>query len=390
MKNKIYFGIVFVLGITILFLSSCQDNVFNPQSESEGALITAPGTKAVFVQTNQSAGNEVRVYSRMPDGNISFLNSYPTQGTGTGMGLGSQGALAFARGGSILLVVNAGSNEISVFKSAGAGLLFRSKISSGGTMPISVTSQGNLVYVLNAGGSGNITGFYLTAQGDLNPIPNSTRFLSNNGVGTSPGPAQVSFNTGGSVVVVTEKATNKILSYTVNGDGTLNGPNVFSSAGVTPFGFSFRGDEQIIVSEAFGGAVDSSAVSSYSVGSGGNISLISGPVFTTETAACWIVVTNNLKYTYTSNTGSGTITGYSINPAGELTILDADGVTANIGTGTAPIDMALSTDSRYLYCLNSGSHTISSLRVNGNGSLTAINLSSVTGLPDGAWGLLAK
>ena len=145
-----------------------------------------------------------------------------------------------------------------------------------------------------------------------------------------------------------------------------------------------------MVSEAFGGATDSSAVSSYNVGYDGTVSLIDGPVFTTETAACWVVVTKNNKYTYTTNTGSGTITGYSINYMGELTLLDADGVTADLGAGTSPIDMALSTNSQYLYCLNAGTHTISSLRVNGNGSLTPMNLSAVSGLPAGTAGILAK
>jgi DNA-binding beta-propeller fold protein YncE len=96
----------------------------------------------------------VLVYSRSSDGNITFLNSYSTQGTGTGTGLGSQGALAFNHGASMLLCVNAGSNEITVFMAAGNGLSFKSKISSGGMMPISITAMGGLVYVLNAGGAG--------------------------------------------------------------------------------------------------------------------------------------------------------------------------------------------------------------------------------------------
>jgi len=40
--------------------------------------------------------------------------------------------------------------------------------------------------------------------------------------------------------------------------------------------------------------------------------------------------------------------------------------------------------------LNAGTHTISSLRVNHDGSLTAVNLSAVSGLPAGTVGILAK
>jgi 6-phosphogluconolactonase len=388
-KKSILGNLVFLV-VSVLIFSSCQENSFGPQTGTIDDSNSPSSPKLVFVQTNQTAGNDVLAYSILPNGDLSLFGTYPTQGTGTGSGLGSQGALAFARGGTVLLVVNAGSDDISVFSVKGSNIQFQSKISSGGTMPTSITAHGNLVYVLNAGGSGNITGFYFAGKGNLTPIPNSTAFLSNNGVGNAPGPAQVSFNPDGSILIVTEKPTNKILSYTVGADGAAIGPNIFSSAGNTPFGFSFRNEYQFMVSEAFGGATDSSAVSSYSVSSDGTVSLIDGPVFTTETAACWVVVTKNNKYTYTTNTGSGTITGYSIDYEGNLTLLDADGVTADLGAGTSPIDMALSTNSKYLYCLNAGTHTISSLRVNGNGSLTPINLSAVSGLPAGTAGILAK
>jgi 6-phosphogluconolactonase len=389
-NKKSILGILVFLVVCVLFFSSCQENSFGPQTGTNDVSNSPSSPKLVFVQTNQAAGNEVLVYTRLANGDLSLFGTYSTQGTGTGSGLGSQGALAFTRGGTILLVVNAGSNDISVFSVRGSNIQFLSKTASGGTMPISITAQGNLVYVLNAGGSGNITGFNFISKSTLTPISNSTKFLSNNGIGSAPGPAQISFNPGGNILIVTEKPTNKILSYTVGAGGVASGPNIFSSAGNTPFGFSFRNENQFMVSEAFGGAMDSSAVSSYFVDYDGTVSLIDGPVFTTETAACWVVVTKNNKYTYTTNTGSGTITGYSIDYEGNLTLLNSDGVTANLGAGTSPIDMALSTNSQYLYCLNAGTHTISSLRVNGNGSLTPINLSAVSGLPAGTAGILAK
>ena len=68
--------------------------------------------------------------------------------------------------------------------------------------------------------------------------------------------------------------------------------------------------------------------------------------------ACWIVVTTNGRYTYTTNTGSNSITGYRIGSDGSLAILDADGKTAD--TGATPIDMALTKSSRLLYALAGG------------------------------------
>ncbi|MCB0722791.1 MAG: beta-propeller fold lactonase family protein [Ignavibacteriae bacterium] len=358
--------------------------------DSDNAVTTILGTPdAVYTQSNQPSDNQLMMYSRAGDGTLTLTNTYSTGGTGTGMGLGSQGALTFNSDRSMIFVVNAGSNSISGFAVSATGVSLVSTTPSGGTMPISVTVSGDLLYVLNASGSGNITGFRINSDGTLSAIANSTANLSNNGTGSAPGPAEVQFNPSGTAIVVTEKGTSNILSYSVNSNGTVTGPTVNSAVGMTPFGFEFRNDNQIIVSEAFGGAVDSSAVSSYSL-SGTNIGLISGPIFTTETAACWIAITEDRQYAYTTNTGSGSITGYIMNSAGVLTLLNSNGETGSTGSGSKPIDMAFSSGSNYLYTLNAGNSTISSFQVNGNGSLTTINMTEETGLPTGSAGLIAK
>src|SRR5439155_6940918 len=126
--------------------------------------------------------------------------------------------------------------------------------------------------------------------------------------------------------------------------------------------------DHLIVSEAFAGAIDQSAVSSYEVDD--TVEPITVSAGTTETAACWIVVTGNGRFAYTSNTGSGSISVYRLGHDGELSLLDADGRTGVTGPG--PIDLALSRGSRFLYSLNSGDHTISGFRVGADGSLTPI------------------
>jgi hypothetical protein len=151
-----------------------------------------------------------------------------------------------------------------------------------------VTNYKNLVYVLNDGGSGNITGFRLSKQGQLAPLANSTRTLSNNGVGAAPGPAQIEFSPDGEVLVVTEKATNLIDTFEVDEDGAASQVMTHPSAGMTPFGFAFTRHGTLIVSEAVGGAVNASSASSYDVSEDG-IELISAAVPTQQSAACWAV-----------------------------------------------------------------------------------------------------
>jgi 6-phosphogluconolactonase (cycloisomerase 2 family) len=261
------------------------------------------------------------------------------------------------------------------------GLFLADVAGSGGTQPISLTVHEQLLYVLNAGGSGNITGFVIAPYGKLTPIPGSTQPLSNNGIGAAPGPAQVAFSPDGTTLVVTEKASNMIDTYRLE-DNVAQAPVSYPSSGATPFGFAIDKRGDLVVSEAFGGAPGQSALSSYAVDEGA-LQVISPSVGTTQTAACWVVITQNGKYAYTTNAGSGTISSYIIGKDGSLSLLNA---TAGL-TGSSPIDMAFSNNNAFLYALNSGAHTISIFQVLPDGSLVAVGAPAV---PAGAVGLAAK
>ncbi len=337
---------------------------------------------AVYVATNSPAGNEVLAFPRAADGSLAAPAAFATGGAGTGGGLGNQGAVVLAHDNRRLLVVNAGSNEISVFAVSRDGLELLDRVGSGGDRPVSIAVFRRLVYVLNAGGTGNITGFRLDARGRLHSITNSTRPLSSGAAGA----AQVSFSPGGGLLVVTEKATNTISTYTVGADGLATGPSAQPSVGATPFGFAFSRTGTLVVSEAFGGAPGASALSSYRAGVSGALGVISASVGTTETAACWVVITRSGRFAYTSNTGSNTISGYALSRDGALRLLDDDGVTA--ATGSGPIDLALTTSSRFLYSLDGASGAIGAFGVQPDGGL--VTLPGAGGLPAGANGLAAR
>jgi 6-phosphogluconolactonase (cycloisomerase 2 family) len=311
------------------------------------------------------------------------MEAYPTDGLGSGAGLGSQEAVALSRNDRWLFAVNAGSHEVSVFAVKEHGLKLIDVVDSGGQMPISLTTHAGLLYVLNAGGSGNISGFRIRENGSLEPLAGSTQPLSNGGAGAAPGPAQISFSPDGHILVVTEKATNLIDTYGLV-DGIAGPPITYPSAGTTPFGFAFDKRDHLIVSEAFGGAPGASALSSYETEEN-TFEVISPSVGTTQTAACWVAVSKNGKYAYTTNAGSGSISSYRIEKDGVITLLNAQaGLT---GDGSSPIDMALSNNGRYLYALGAASHTISIFQLKEDGSLIALGNVSV---PAGAVGLAAR
>lgn len=383
--------------IAVLLLASCQkekdqlENNFtkdpnsvsgNKQPEEE-ELSSGRGRNRGFVYTlsNETSGNKVITYKRAANGSLTYVASYASGGNGSGGGLGNQGAVVIADEGDVLLAVNAGSNTISSFKITGNGLNLKSTVSSGGTTPVSITQHNDLVYVLNAGGSGNISGFKLGENDKLTPLSSSTRPLSS----SMAGAAQVSFVRNGKVLVITEKATNKIITYTVNESGRPGALHSITAASPTPFGFAAGRFGNIYVSEAVGGAPNASNVSSYHISYSGNISLADGPVATGQSAACWVVLTENGRYIYTTNTASNNLSSYSVHPFnGNIDLLHSAAATSGMG----PIDAALTDNSKYLYVLNAGSHSITGYSVAVNGTLTQLP-GTATGLPASTNGLAA-
>jgi 6-phosphogluconolactonase len=337
-----------------------------------------PGT--VYTSTNSATANAIQAFNRAADGSLTPAGSFATGGVGTGAGLGSQGAVVLDDHGGRLFAVNAGSDSITSFRVTGRGLRLRDVEPSNGDRPVSLTVHGGLLYVLNAG-SDQISGFRIRGGGDLRPLADSTRGLS--GSGTDP--AQVEFSPFGDLLAVTEKATNRIDTFRIGRDGRPGQVSSQPSAGETPFGFAFDRRGHLIASEAFGSAPNASAVSSYDVARDGEIAPISPVVRNGQTAACWVVVTENGRFAYTANTGSGTISSYTVDRDGSIALRES--IAADTGDGSAPADQALD-GSSHLFALNSGSGTVGAYRVRGDGRLIPVDVVGV--LPLGSAGLAAS
>lgn len=344
---------------------------------------------AVYTLSNQVSGNSVIVFDRAADGTLTLAGSYPTGGTGITPPpfanvdpLQSQGAVVLSRSGRLLFAVSAGSNQVSAFAIEGDSLSLLNTISSGGEMPVSVAVHGSLVYVLNAGGTPNITGFTIDPRTNkLVPLPGSARHLAG---GIAAAPAEVSFSLDGSVLMVTEKGDQLIDTYSVNRDGTVSGPISNHSSGPTPFGFEFTHRSIALVSEA--NAAATNALSSYRAEENGQLEVITGSLSNGQKAACWAVVTNDGRYAYVINAGSSTISSYEVSREGYLTLLDP--TAAFTGTGSTPTDPAFSSDSKFLYVRDGALGVVFGYQVGSDGSLTPIG--TTPGNPTGGQGLAAR
>ena len=333
---------------------------------------------AVFTLTNEASGNRLAVFPRDGQGRIGTPSFYPTGGNGSGGGLGNQGAVALSADSHLLYAVNAGSNSITVFQLGRQGPKALQVIGSGGTRPISLTVSERSLFVLNAGGAAggvdSIAGFSINEDGRVDPLNKSVMTFG----AANVGPAQISFNSEGNVLTVTEKGTNSITLFALNGRGVPTVRKTVPASGRTPFGFAYTSDDLLVVSEAFGGGANASAVSSYDLNTfAGALSVITASAPDHQTAACWIAITADDEYAYTTNTGSGSVSGYRIGGNGKLTILNADGVTGK--TGKSPTDAAI-LGNKLLYILNSRDFTVSTFVIGKGGSLIVGPVTS--GLPE--------
>jgi 6-phosphogluconolactonase (cycloisomerase 2 family) len=325
----------------------------------------AAGSSHVYTESNAASGNAVIAFTAAADGTLTATGSYPTGGLGSGSGLGSQGAIV--RAGRYLLAVDAGSNDVAVLRIGARGLSVVSRTASGGVSPVSIDVRHGLVEVLNAGGAANVTGFRLHRNGTLTAIRGGTQPLS---IGAAGG-AQVAIAPDSSQLIVTEKGSNTIDTFRLHESGRIDAAVSHASNGLTPFGFAFGRGGSLIVSEAFGGAPGASALSSYSVLDGG-FGLLTGSAPTHQTAACWVVTTRDGRYAYTTDAGADAISGYAVDEAGHLSLLDPSGVTASVGAGTHPTDAVLASGDRFLYTLDAFSHQVSAFTVADSGALTPL------------------
>jgi 6-phosphogluconolactonase len=305
---------------------------------------------ALYTQTNDPAGNVVQAFDRDASGRLTPAGTFATGGTGSASVSPRQGMVELSGDESTVYAVNAGSNSVSAFGVGRDGLALEDVAASGGVAPDSVDEHYGRVYVLNSGGTPNVTAFRARRDGSLEQI--GSRDLPG-----ALGAAQVSVAPDGSALVVSERLSNRLETLPLDATGRPGAPVISASSGAVPFGFAFGHRDDVIVSEA-----GQSTVSSYRLASGG-LDAITASLPVGFGAACWVAVSPNGKLAYTGN-ASGTISGFEIAPDGALSPLGA--------TPTpSPRDLDFSRNGHFLYAV-SPTGRVTGYRVGSGGSLEQV------------------
>jgi 6-phosphogluconolactonase len=410
----------------------------------------------VFTMTNgtdPALGNQVVAFHRLDDGTLSVAGFFPTEDFGSGPaptstvfgvpvpanadGLGSQGGLLLSEprddGARLLFAVNAGSDSISCFRveadDSGAILSPPTRAFSGGLFPVSLAlrpnSGQNVLYVLNSGGNGNVTGFKVSEDCDLDPIGGGRRSLTGliddppfndpepNEVLTTA--ADIGFTPDGSKLIVAIKGgpdgqgggfEGGIVVFGVRNSGALRSaaPAVteFSGEDLTagPFSFEFDDNGVMVLNHA-----NSFTVASFHVEDSGALTPLDGPlpisnlqdgsVLAFGGFNCWIVIHNGIAYIMTFGDipatsgglpdGPGVISAVTIGANGSLELLDAGpdapapGVVAVLPqddrvVGNHGIDLTVVEDGdrAFLYAVEPRIGEIGAWEINDDGTLTPL------------------
>lgn len=324
---------------------------------------------AAYTMTNADDNNQIVVFNRDDNGLLTKVDVVSTGGKGSGGGidpLGSQGSLVLTddighhgnlQGDEFLLAVNAGSNDVSVFRAGNNSIKLRDRAGSGGSFPVSLSVFGNTFYVLNNGAPANITGFKLDSFGHIHAIQHSTRLLGDGSYG------QVAFDPRGKFLVIADKVNNRLLVYRMHHNGIPSAvPVITPSSGAVPFGVDFDRKGHLLVVEA-----GANAVSSYDIDQDGSLHLISASVPNGQAATCWIVV-NHSGDVITTNPGTNSLSSFHIDAGtGIVTLLSG-----TAGVGDAPLDIDMSKNGRFAYAVDPGNGGIDMFRIEQDGSLTGL------------------
>jgi 6-phosphogluconolactonase len=316
------------------------------------------GRSFVYTITNPNGPNAIAAYERNTEtGELIFLGAYPTGGRGTGGLIDSQSPLVANAAGTLLFAVNPGSNDISVMSinDDGSLALRDGPVPSRGAEPASLALRDDLLYVANKGDAvdpPNYSGFFVNSDGTL------TRIKRRIGLAFGDNPTQVLFTRDGGTLLGIRFGSGGLDSYAVKPNGRLrlrsqlNNQRGPFAAVVNPVA-----GEQLIVADArLPGA------STYVMSEDRTLTPIASVSNRPERAACWIVAHSDGSRAWVSNTGTNSLSLYTIGADGSLTLQGTHGTAAY---GRTPFEIALDPGNRFLYQLNvgAGNQSIHALRV---------------------------
>ena len=326
---------------------------------------------------NQAAtGNSIAGYSVAVDGTLTALSGSPTLtgGLGANAACSSVNRLALSAGNNLLFVSNGGDQTISAFQidptSGALTPVAGSPFASGLTLDacsgisLSATPDGRF---LMASSNGQITTFSIGAGGVLSSISIAANSVTPN--------ASMKISANGQFLAVSNGASASV--FAVNPDGSLTAVagSPFAETGTGSLaGLDFSSTSGLL----YGAEASSTAAfaDAWSVGTNGALAAIAGsPFSTTAINSNVVLLSPNDAFLFASNTGSASLSSFSVAAGGGLTNLGSFGSSASLH---APVGMATDRSGSLLYVADD-TFGVAVFRVDGAGSLAQLGDLAIAG-----------
>jgi 6-phosphogluconolactonase (cycloisomerase 2 family) len=303
------------------------------------------GRSFVYSISNPAGPNSIVAYERNRiTGELLFIGTHSTGGSGSGLVVDSQSPLIANPEGTLLFAANPGSNDISVMRvnEDGSLTLIGSPVPSRGVQPASLALHDDLLYVANKGDSNsnpNYSGFRVGGDGSLVPIKKQFRLSRN------ADPTHILFDSTGRSLVGLRLGSRGIDIFNVKSNGRLRlRGSIEDQAGPFAAAFNPLDRENLIVAD-----VRLPGASSYFVNRSGSIRVLNSVSNSPERAACWIAVHSEGREVWVSNTGTNSVSLYTIESTGGVSLVSSHTTTP---FGRTPFEVVLDRGNRFLYQLN--------------------------------------
>jgi 6-phosphogluconolactonase (cycloisomerase 2 family)/Zn-dependent membrane protease YugP len=333
----------------------------------------APTANFVFVNNQAATGNSIAGYSVAANGTLTALAGSPvaTGGLGANAACSSVNRLALSAGNNLLFVSNGGDQSISAFAinptsgalTAAAGSPFASGLTLDACSGISLSATPDGQFLM-ASSNGQIKTFSIGAGGVLSALSTATNSVVPN--------AGMKISANGQFLAVSNQTSVSV--YTINGDGSLTAVagSPFAETGTaTLAGLDFSSTSGLLYgaeASATGAFADA-----WTVGTSGALSAVTGsPFSTTAINSNVVLLSPNDSFLFASNTGSASVSSYSVGLGGALT-----GV-SSFGALHAPVGMATDRSGSLLYVADD-TFGVAVFSINGAGSLAQLNDTAISG-----------
>ncbi|MDH4084737.1 MAG: lactonase family protein [Nitrospira sp.] len=239
------------------------------------------------------------------------------------------------------------------------------------------------------GGEGTAASVYVTNTGSndvsaysINQSTGGLAVISGSPFVDVPAPSAIALSSNGFFAYIANGRTNKVTAFRIGTNGALllgastpDTPNP-ASVGTAPRALAISRDSRFLYVANSG----SDTVTGFSIGAAGVLTLVPqttgnpNPVSAGGLSPVALAMSSTGRVLYVANSTSSTITTFQVESSGLLTQVPQAGPGTNpISTNVAgPTALAMSPNGQFLYVTNSASNTVTAFRVETSGLLTLI------------------